>query len=205
MVISVITADYKIERVLIDQEEQVEIKGMIEIKTVFGAVANAHGILVTYIVVIAWASYNVIIGHLALNKLRAIMSTSHLWCVVWADKIIARRCYEDSLRVGPRPAFVSSPKTGMFSHGAQPTCQESTQNFLCHRLSISPRTKPVVQKKRRLVEEKRKATKEETNKLLTTGFIKDLQYPTWLANVVMVRKFSGKLRMCTDYTNLNKA
>ncbi|RDX82407.1 hypothetical protein CR513_36810, partial [Mucuna pruriens] len=30
-------------------------------------------------------------------------------------------------------------------------------------------------------------------------------YPSWLSNVVMVRKPSGKWRMCTDYTDLNKA
>ncbi|RDX75752.1 hypothetical protein CR513_44333, partial [Mucuna pruriens] len=30
-------------------------------------------------------------------------------------------------------------------------------------------------------------------------------YPTWLTNVVMVKKPNGKWRMCTDYTDLNKA
>ncbi|RDX59137.1 hypothetical protein CR513_61899, partial [Mucuna pruriens] len=34
---------------------------------------------------------------------------------------------------------------------------------------------------------------------------RELHYPTWLANVVMVRKLNGKWWMCTDYTDLNKA
>ncbi|RDX75239.1 hypothetical protein CR513_44905, partial [Mucuna pruriens] len=89
----------------------------------------------------------------------------------------------------------------MFLHGAQLTCRESTQTFC----TIASRTRPVAQKKRRLGEEKRKATKEETNKLLTADFIKELQYPTWLANVIMVRKPNGKWWMCTDYIDLNKA
>ncbi|RDX98108.1 hypothetical protein CR513_19021, partial [Mucuna pruriens] len=33
----------------------------------------------------------------------------------------------------------------------------------------------------------------------------EIQYPTWLANVVMVKKASGKWRMCIGYTDMNKA
>nr|KYP61307.1 Retrovirus-related Pol polyprotein from transposon 17.6 [Cajanus cajan] len=40
---------------------------------------------------------------------------------------------------------------------------------------------------------------------METGFIREIQYTTWLANVVMVKKSNGKWRMCTDYTDLNKA
>nr|KYP72687.1 Retrovirus-related Pol polyprotein from transposon 17.6 [Cajanus cajan] len=49
------------------------------------------------------------------------------------------------------------------------------------------------------------AIKEETAKLLQAGFIREVKYSTWLANVVMVKKSNGKWRMCTDYTDLNKA
>lgn len=44
---------------------------------------------------------------------------------------------------------------------------------------------------------------EEVEKLLTVGFIREVFYPEWLANVVMVMKSNGKWRMCFDFTNLN--
>ncbi|RDX78393.1 hypothetical protein CR513_41342, partial [Mucuna pruriens] len=57
------------------------------------------------------------------------------------------------------------------------------QDFQCHHLSISLGYR----------------------KLLAAGLIREIPYPTWLANVVIVRKANGKWRMCTDYTDLNKA
>jgi len=77
-------------------------------------------------------------------------------------------------------------------------------NFICHRLAIDPGAKVVQQRKRKMSVEKQKAVQEETHKLVKAEFIREVKYPTWLANVVMVKKSSGKWRMCTDYTDLNK-
>ena len=41
--------------------------------------------------------------------------------------------------------------------------------------------------------------------MLTAGFICEVYYLEWLANVVLVKKANGKLRMCVDFTDLNKA
>ena len=54
-------------------------------------------------------------------------------------------------------------------------------------------------------EERRKAAQGEVQKLLDAGIIREVQYPEWLANVVMVPKKNGKWRMCIDFTILNKA
>ena len=53
--------------------------------------------------------------------------------------------------------------------------------------------------------EKQVAIEAEVQKLLEIGFIREEKYPTWLANVVLVRKTNGEWRMCMDYTDLNKA
>ncbi|BFG35113.1 hypothetical protein CerSpe_213870 [Prunus speciosa] len=47
--------------------------------------------------------------------------------------------------------------------------------------------------------------KTEVEKLCNIGFIKKVNYPSWLANVVMVRKPKRSWCMCVDYTNLNCA
>ena len=54
-------------------------------------------------------------------------------------------------------------------------------------------------------QEREKAIAEEVRKLLEAGFIREVYYPDWLANVVMVKKSNGKWRMCVDFTDLNRA
>lgn len=41
--------------------------------------------------------------------------------------------------------------------------------------------------------------------MLKEGFIREVLYPTWLANAVMVKKPNRKWRICIDFTDLNKA
>ena len=44
---------------------------------------------------------------------------------------------------------------------------------------------------------------DEVNKLLAANFIREVYYPEWLANIVMVKKTNGKWRICVDFTDLN--
>ena len=41
------------------------------------------------------------------------------------------------------------------------------------------------------------------DKLLVVGFIREVKYSDYLANVVVIPKKNGKWRVCIDYTNLN--
>jgi hypothetical protein len=74
-----------------------------------------------------------------------------------------------------------------------------------HHLKIYPDAKPVSQKPRRQSVERQDFIREEVWKLLHAGFIEEVHHPVWLANPVIVPKANGKLRMCIDYTSLNKA
>nr|CAN77006.1 hypothetical protein VITISV_038719 [Vitis vinifera] len=46
--------------------------------------------------------------------------------------------------------------------------------------------------------------KEEIQKQLSVGFLSVVEYLEWLANVVLVPKNDGKVRVCVDFRNLNK-
>ena len=46
---------------------------------------------------------------------------------------------------------------------------------------------------------------EEIQKQLNVGFLLVVEYPEWLANVVLVPKKEGKVRVCVDFRDLNKA
>jgi hypothetical protein len=74
-----------------------------------------------------------------------------------------------------------------------------------HKLGIDPTFKMIKQKERRYTTERRETIRVEVNKLLEVGFIRPVDYPSWLANPVLVEKPDGSWRMCIDYTSLNKA
>jgi hypothetical protein len=80
-----------------------------------------------------------------------------------------------------------------------------SRSIIEHRLGIDPSVRPKKQRLHKMSDEKIEAAKAEVHRLLEANFIEPVAYPTWLANVVMVQKKSGKWRMCIDFTSLNKA
>ena len=89
-----------------------------------------------------------------------------------------------------------------WSHEDMPDIDPSV---ITYRLNVCPSSKPMRQKKRVFAPEKDNAIKDEIQKLIVAKFIREVYYPDWLANVVIVKKANGKWRMCVDFTDLNKA
>jgi hypothetical protein len=54
-------------------------------------------------------------------------------------------------------------------------------------------------------DDKAEGARNEVKRLLSAGVIREVTYPEWLANTMMVKKTNGKWRMCIDFTDLNKA
>ncbi|XP_004309961.1 PREDICTED: uncharacterized protein LOC101293841 [Fragaria vesca subsp. vesca] len=78
-------------------------------------------------------------------------------------------------------------------------------DVITHKLNILKDHPHVKQKRCAFNPEKYRAIQAEVQRLKEIKFIREVSYLTWVSNVVMVPKPNGKLRMCVDYTNLNKA
>jgi hypothetical protein len=74
-----------------------------------------------------------------------------------------------------------------------------------HKLGIDRAFEPIKQKERRYTSERHETIRIEVNKLLKARFIRPVDYPSWLANPIIVEKPNGSWHMCVDYTSLNKA
>ena len=77
-------------------------------------------------------------------------------------------------------------------------------DIVVHRLPLREECMPVKQKLRRVKPEMLLKIKEEVKKQLDAGFLEVAKYPQWVANIVLVPKKDGKVRMCVDYQNLNR-
>ena len=75
--------------------------------------------------------------------------------------------------------------------------------FICHRLNVNPEATPQKQPPRRSSKEHAEAIKVEVNKLKQAMTIKEIFYPKWLTNTVVVKK-KRKWRVCMDFKHLNK-
>ncbi|KAG9447195.1 hypothetical protein H6P81_013323 [Aristolochia fimbriata] len=67
-------------------------------------------------------------------------------------------------------------------------------NVVVHKLAIHPSVRPLVPE-----------IEKEVDKLIAVNFIREVKYPSWIANIVPVKKKSGQIRVCVNFRNLNKA
>ncbi|KAJ9547211.1 hypothetical protein OSB04_019754, partial [Centaurea solstitialis] len=137
------------------------------------------------------SAYNAILGRPWIHDMKAIPSTYHQkikfpspWGVqeIDSEKKIAH-CFawshEDMVGIDP--------------------------DIISHKLNVDPSFKPIKQKRRKFAPERNKVINDEVDNLLKTGKIREVKYPDWLANVVVVQKKNGKWRVCIDFTDLNRA
>jgi hypothetical protein len=79
------------------------------------------------------------------------------------------------------------------------------RDIIEHSLNVDSSFRPRKQRLRKMSDDKAKGAWNEVKRLLSARVIREVTYPEWLANTVMVKKSNGKWRMCIDFTDLNKA
>ena len=216
-----------------------------------------------FLVVDAPSAYNMLLGRLSLNAIKAIPSAYHMTIkfptvsgvgMVRGDQREARECYSASMKqkavdntyldeldirdkvlTRPEPseelepvsldddpehlAYIGSKLAEDLKSHLTHFLRQNKDVFawkqtymggidptvITHRLNVSPSFKPVKQKRRSFTPERQKAINEEVGKLLQARAIREVEYPEWLANVVLVEKANDKWRLCIDFTDVNRA
>lgn len=63
---------------------------------------------------------------------------------------------------------------------------------ISYHLAVNPTSKAIQKKQWVFNQDRKVAIKVEVDKLIKAGFIREVYYPNWVANVVMVIKANGK-------------
>jgi len=89
-------------------EDQVEVRGHVELRTTFSDGTSSRSINIRYLVVNVASAYNILLGRPALNRLGTVDSIRHMKMklsslgggvnVIKSDQKATRKCYENSLK-----------------------------------------------------------------------------------------------------------
>jgi hypothetical protein len=79
------------------------------------------------------------------------------------------------------------------------------RDIIEHSLNVDPTIRPRKQKLQKMSDDKAEGARNEVNRFLSAGVIREVTYLEWLVYTVMVKEANGKWRMCIDFIDLNKA
>jgi hypothetical protein len=120
----------------------------------------------------------------------------------------------------PRPTFISANLDSGFREGLIELFKEYKDCFswdysempgldrsiVEHRLPIKPGFRPYKQPPRKIYKDEVLAdVKKEVERLVNANFIRPCRYAEWISNIVPVYKKNGKMRVCIDFRDLNRA
>ncbi|GKA04746.1 reverse transcriptase domain-containing protein [Tanacetum coccineum] len=74
-----------------------------------------------------------------------------------------------------------------------------------HRINKLKHLEPVKQKKRSLAPERNEAIHTQVEELTKANILREVKYQTWVSNLVIMKKASGRWKLCVDFTNISKA
>nr|GEU48591.1 reverse transcriptase domain-containing protein [Tanacetum cinerariifolium] len=77
------------------------------------------------------------------------------------------------------------------------------KRIIKHALNTYPSVTPVSQKRRVFSAEKSQVVTQEVAEWLKAEIVRPVKYPTWISNLVLVKKADGSWRICIDFKNIN--
>jgi hypothetical protein len=92
----------------------------------------------------------------------------------------------------------------VFAWSANDLCGVN-RDVIEHSLNVDLTIRPRKHKLWMMSDDKAEGAKNKVKRLLSARVIREVTYPEWLANTVMVKNANGKWMMCIDFTDLNKA
>ncbi|XP_074277842.1 uncharacterized protein LOC141601454 [Silene latifolia] len=174
---------------------------------------------VRYLVIDGPSTYNVILGRPWIHEMKAIPSTYHQclkfptpWGVqeIRGDQEEAKDCYKVALKpTTEQTVLIGSECRGKIREELVRLLRTNIDCFawshddmigidpsvITHKLSVDPSYKPVQQKRRKFASERNQVINQEVDNLLAAGKIREVKYPEWLSNVVVVPKKNGKWKI----------
>jgi ribonuclease HI len=79
------------------------------------------------------------------------------------------------------------------------------EDVIQHVIPLKEETKPFRQKLRQINPKLAPLVQQELQKMLKAGIIAPTRHSSWCSNLVVARKKNGKIRICIDFRNLNRA
>ncbi|XP_016172562.1 uncharacterized protein LOC107614952 [Arachis ipaensis] len=203
-------------------DNYIKLDGTISLPICLGTSDARKSVMADFVVLRDSTIYNIIIGRKTINEFSAVICTRFLTMKFITDKGTVGSIRGDLETAVACDSTNLSLKKDLRGQPAWPLIEIVRANgdlfawtpsdmpgldpeVMSHRLAIKPDAKPIAQRRRKMLQERVEEVAKQIAGLLEAGFIKELEYSTWLSNVVLVKKASRKWRMCVDYSDLNKA
>lgn len=77
--------------------------------------------------------------------------------------------------------------------------------IIMHRLNVDPKARLVKQKKHKFSREKNEVIKAQEATLKEEKIVREIDNPTWLSNVLLVKKARGLPHICVAFIDLSDA
>ncbi|XP_059627477.1 uncharacterized protein LOC132270311 [Cornus florida] len=167
----------------------------------------------SFVVVKIHPSYNLLMGRGCIHRVQGVTSTLHqvMQCLnpdeskvidIHEDQVTAKECYLVTLKAAGKGKALIRSIDHLRPDQTTKVGSGLAEEEKCQLVDILSRN---ANKQRRFAPKRNQIIADEVDRLLEAGFIIEVQYPSWLSNVVVMQKKNRKWKICIDFTNLNKA